>query len=168
MTKLALYQLAHQHRSLLQLQEADELPADMIRDTLEGIEGDIQTKAVAVAHVILNLQAAGDAILKAAERQKRRGDMLVKRSEQLKQYLLLNLQAVDIKKIHHEDFDIRRQANAPSVEIDDATQIPEEYMRAPPPPPKAPDKITIAAAFKSGLEVPGAHAVQGEHVRIVV
>lgn len=165
---LALYELASQYRSLKELQDADDVPPEVIADTLESLEGDIQDKCVAISHVILNLQAAGEAIVKAAQTREARGKSLLKRADMLKAYMLLHMQAVEISKVHHEDFDIRRQNSPKTVVIDDETRVPDEYWVQPDAPPKRIDKEKIADAYKAGLEVEGTHSFQGEHIRIAL
>jgi hypothetical protein len=165
---MKLYELTAQFKSLELLADAEDLPPDVIRDTLEGLEGDFDAKVVAVAKVILSLQHDAEGIEELAKRQAARAKRLADRAESLKAYLLANMQAIERKKIQSEFFDIRVQNNAPSVMVGDEKLIPEEYMRTPPPPPKVPDKTAIAEAHKAGLEVPGTHPLQGQHLRIAL
>lgn len=165
---LALYELASQYRSLKELQDADDVPPEVIADTLESLEGDIQDKIVAISHVILNIQSAGEAIINTAQAREARGKSLLKRADMLKAYMLLHMQAVEISKIHHEDFDIRRQNSPQTCVVDDETQVPEEYWVQPDAPPKYVDKVEVTKAHKAGIDVPGTHPFAGEHVRITL
>lgn len=166
---MKLYELVSQHRALEALESSDDLPPDVIRDTLEGLEGELRDKAVSVAHFCRNLESTADAIDEAAATMLARGTRLRARAQSLQQYLLLNMQAAGITKIDSPYFTLAIKKNPPSVVIDSENLIPAQYMRTPepPPPPKAaPDKVAIAAAIKAGKEVPGAHSSQGERLEI--
>jgi hypothetical protein len=164
-----LYELTGKYRSLELLEESDDLPAEVIRDTLEGLEGDIQEKATNVGLFVRNLDSVADSIDEAAEKMGRRAVKLRKRAQSLRDYLLLNMQACGISKIQSPYFTLSVRNNPPSVVVDNAEEIPEEYKRTPPPapPPVAvPDKAKIAKAIKNGEEVPGAHSEQGQRLEI--
>ena len=49
MSALKLYEIVRQHRELEQLADSGDVPAEVIRDTLEALEGDIEAKSVSVA-----------------------------------------------------------------------------------------------------------------------
>ena len=68
MNALALYQLSQNYVQALDfLTDPDiELPMDVINDTLEGLSGELEDKAVNVAKFMRNLEALTEAI-KAAE-----------------------------------------------------------------------------------------------------
>jgi hypothetical protein len=166
-----LYELVAQHRSLEALESSDDLPAETIRDTLEGLEGQLQEKAVSVAHFVRNLESTADAIDEAAEAMRMRGTRLRKRAQSLQDYLLFNMQAAGITKIDSPYFTLIVKKNPPTVVIDSENLIPAQYMRQPdpPPPPKpVPDKKAIGDAFKAGEDVPGAHTEQRERLEIKV
>lgn len=166
---MKLYELTAQYRSLEALESADDLPPEVIRDTLEGLTGEIQEKATNVALFIRNLESVADAIDSAAAKMRLRGERLRKRAQSLHEYLLLNMQATGITKVESPFFTLTVRKNPPSVVIDSEKLIPTEYMRTPtpPPPPQAvPDKDAIKRAIKSGIEVPGAHTEQRERLEI--
>lgn len=166
---MKLYELVQQHRSLEALESSDDLAPEVIRDTLEGLEGELRDKAISVGHFVRNLESTADAIDEAAEAMRMRGTRLRKRAQSLQDYLLFNLIAAGITKIDSPYFTLTVKKNPPSVVIDSENLIPAQYMRTPepPPPPKAaPDKTAIAAAIKAGNEVPGAHSTQGERLEI--
>jgi hypothetical protein len=49
MNPVALYELANGDRELLALADSGDIPIEVIRDTLVGLQGDIEVKAVQVA-----------------------------------------------------------------------------------------------------------------------
>jgi len=164
-----LYELTAQYRALDALESSDDLPPEVIRDTLEGLTGQLQEKATNVALFIRNLESTADAIDEAAETMRLRGTRLRKRAQSLQEYLLFHMQAAGITKVESPWFTLNVRANPPTVVIDSENLIPARYMRTPPPapPPKpAPDKKAIADAIKAGEEVPGAHSEQFQRLEI--
>jgi hypothetical protein len=164
-----LYELTEQYRSLEALGTSDDLPAEVIRDTLEGLEGQLQDKATNVALYIRNLESVATAIDEAATTMRLRGERLRKRAQSLNDYLLLNMQMSGITKIESPFFTLAVRNNPPTVVIDNEADIPDSYKRTPPPapPPVAvPDKKAIAEAIKAGEAVPGAHAETRQRLEI--
>lgn len=166
---MKLYELTAQYRSLEELESSDDLPPEVIRDTLEGLEGQLQDKATNVALFIRNLESAADAIDAAANTMRLRGERLRKRAQSLNEYLLFNMIGAGITKIESPFFTLQVKTNPPTVVIDMEGAIPPEYMTTPapaPPPPPRPDKSAIARAFKAGEEVPGCHLEQRQRLEI--
>lgn len=161
----ALYQLTGQYRGLLAL-DAEEVPEEAIRDTLEALTGDIQEKSTNVAAYCRNLEAAADAIDDAAKQMKERAGKVRKRAESIRAYLLHNMQACEISKIESPYFTLTVRKNPPAVTVFDADQIPADYMRQKPAPPPEPDKTAIKAALQAGSDVPGCKLEQGVRLEI--
>src|ERR1700676_4411982 len=114
-----LFEITDQYRRLLELEDSDDIPPEVIADTLEGLEGDFELKSAAVAKFILSLEASAEAITEAAKRQAARAARLQKRAESIRQYLLLQFQAVDFKKIETDDLVISRRRNPPALYVTD-------------------------------------------------
>lgn len=166
---MKLYELTAQFKSLELLESSEDLPPEVIRDTLEGLEGQLQDKATNVGLFIRNLESVADAIDTAAETMRLRGARLRKRAQSLQDYLLFNMQATGITKIESPYFTLAVKNNPPTVVIDSENLIPAEFMRTlppPPPPEPVPDKAAIARAIKAGVEVPGAHAESRQRLEI--
>lgn len=166
---MKLYELTAQFRDLEALASSDELPPEVIRDTLEGLQGQLQDKATNVALFIRNLESTADAIDEAAEGMRLRGERLRKRAQSLNEYLLFNMISAGISKVESPFFTLQVKTNPPTVVIDTEKLIPDMYMtkpEPPPPPPSKPDKKAIAAAFKAGEEVPGCHVEQRQRLEI--
>lgn len=166
MTGLALYELSAQLQELMTLTDSDELPAEVIRDTLEAVGGSFEDKAVAVAKMVLSLNANAANIADAAKAMAERSARIEKRSEQLKAYLLFHCQATKTKRIEWPDIVIRTQANPEAVVVTNELQVPEQYWRQPEPPPKQLDKAKIKDALKAGAVIDGCYLDKGEHLRI--
>lgn len=129
MSNLTLYELSDKYKSLEALAESDEVPAEVIRDTFEALEGELREKAVSVGHFIRNLESTADAIDEAAETMRLRGTRLRKRAQSLQAYLLFHLQSSGITKIDSPWFTLQVKKNPPTVVIDSENLIPARYMR---------------------------------------
>jgi hypothetical protein len=161
-----LFEITAQYRALLALEDSDDLPPEVIADTLEGLEGDFKAKAEAVAKFILSLEASAEAITAAAERQAARAGRLARRAESIRQYLLLQFQVVDFKKIETDDLVIARRNNPPAVCVVDEARVPAGYWVQPEPPPKHLDRKAIGDALKTGAAVEGCYLQVGERLDI--
>jgi hypothetical protein len=167
----ALYQLVEQYRSLEALDASEDLPAEVIQDTLEGLTGELTVKATNVAKFILNTEAMVEAIEQAADAMKERAQRIRRRSESIRNYLKINMQASGITKIEATEFVLSLKKNPPSVIVDDEAMIPDAFKVTPTPPPPPvprPDKAAIKKAIQSGLAVAGAHIEQHERLDIKI
>jgi len=95
----ALYQLVGQLRELEGLADSEDFPVDALRDTLEGLTGEIEAKSQNVAQFVLNLEASADAIARATAEMEKRRSLILKRAESVRQYLYSNMQASGITKV---------------------------------------------------------------------
>jgi hypothetical protein len=164
-----LFQLTDQYRALLRLDASEDLPAEVIQDTLEGLTGDLSVKATNVAKFILNVEAMADAVDAAGKAMKVRADRMRERADSIREYLRLNMQAADLTRIEAPEFVLSIRKNPPSVIVDDESLIPDDYKvtpEPPPPPQPRPDKKLIAKAIKDGYTVPGCRSEQGTRLEI--
>lgn len=158
----ALYKLADQYRGLLSL-DAEDVPEEVIRDTLEALAGDIHEKSMNVAAYCRNLESAADAIDGAAKQMKERAAKVRKRADSIRAYLLSNMQACEVTRIECPYFTISVKKNPPSVVVYDEAAIPDDLMAQPPP---HPDKARIKERIKSGKGVPGCKLESGVRLDI--
>jgi hypothetical protein len=166
MTNLALYELSDQYREALATLGDLDLDDQTIADTLEGLVGEIQEKATNVAMFCRNLEASAEAIKEAEAKMAARRKSIEARSAWLKSYLLANMQQTGITKIECPYFKISLRDNPAKVIIDDADQIPAQFLVVPVAPPPSPDKKAINDSIKSGVDVPGCHLEKGQRVEI--
>jgi hypothetical protein len=180
----SLYQIVEQYRSLETLDPSEDLPAEVILDTLEGLTGELTVKATNVARFILNIESMADAVDGAAKAMKLRAERMRDRAASIREYLRVNMRGAGIEKIEATEFVLALKKNPPKVVIDDESRIPEAFKAKPepPPPPVAtPDKKKIADALKAHAAlikalpdgepapttpVPGAHLEQAERLEI--
>jgi hypothetical protein len=166
-TMTALYSLTEQFRSLNALAESDEdIPEDVLRDTLEALGGELQLKAQNVARVVANQDAMAEAIENASKAMAVRAKRLRSRTDWLRNYLLVNMQAAGITRIESPELVVAVKKNPASVIVFDESAVPEEFMEQKPAPPPAPNKARIKAILATGDDVPGCRLEQRERVDI--
>ena len=151
----ALYTIADAYlQDVAKLQDLD-LDAQTIADTLEGLTGDLEVKATNVAMFVRNLESLAEQIKAAETTMSARRKAIEQRADNVREYLLTNMQRTGITKIESPYFRISVKQNPASVVITDETQIPAKYMRQPPVPAPVADKREILDALKFGEKVPG-------------
>ena len=163
---LKLYQITEQYKQIEALEDSDDLPPELIRDTLESLEGDFKDKSIAIGKFIRNLSAGAAAKESEAEQIYQAAVRLRKREESVKAWLLYNMQVTGINKIESPWFTLSIRKNPEAVKIADGALLPAEFMVVPEPPPPRPDKAAIKAALKLGVVIDGAWLEQGEHLSI--
>lgn len=162
----SLYELANEYRAVANSLADMDLPAEAVKDTLEGLSGALETKATNVAMVVRNLESTIAAIKDAEDKMQVRREALEKRTESIKEHLKENMIACSINVISCPYFVLKIQDNPPSVKIDNTESIPLEFMVQPKTPPPQPDKRLIAAAIKNGEHVPGTYLIHTKRLVI--
>lgn len=150
-----LYELAAEYRAAAEQLADLDLPPEVVADTLEGMAGDLQTKAQNVAMFVLSLDSTAAAIKQAEADMAARRKAIENRAERVRDYLLTAMQACDIQKIECPWFKLAVRQNPASVVIVEQSLIPAEFMRQPEPPLPAPDKKAIKDAIEAGQDVSG-------------
>lgn len=155
---LALYNIAHEHRRMVEALTNTQDDAQTIRDTIESESGPLEEKMQRVAYAPKILEAEADAIMAAATEMMARAEAKRKRAEHVREYLKTCMEVAGVTLIECPQFVIRLQKNPPKVEVWDEKQIPAKFWRLPEikPPEKMLDKKGIAEAIKKGETVPGA------------
>ncbi len=166
MTLPTLYEIRTDYLEALEaLSDPDlELPEEAIADTLEGLEGQLDEKAINVAAFMRHLEATAAAIKDAEERMARRRRAIEKRAADLKEYLKMNMEAAGITKIESPWFELAIRRNPPAVAITDPNRIPDEFTEEVT--TIKFDKSAIKGALKAGLDVPGARLLNGTRLAI--
>lgn len=162
----ALYELAHEYRAVAEQLADLDLPPDVVADTLEGLTGDLETKAQNVAMFIRSLEATAAQIKDAEAAMTARRKAIESRADNVRNYLLANMQACGIQKIECPWFKIAVRQNPAAVVITDAGAIPVNLYIYPEAPAPYPDKKGIKAAIEAGQDVPGARLVRGTRLEI--
>ena len=163
---LSLYQLSGDYLAVANKLADSDMPPEVIADTLEGLDGDLEEKCTNVALFVRNLEATAESIKAAEKQMAERRKAIEAKAESVRRYLKDNMQRTGITKIESPYFALALKKNPPSVVIDDPAAIPSDYMVTPPAPPPSPDKALIKKAIQDGFIVPGAHLEQGERLDI--
>lgn len=161
----ALYQLVAQYRELQQI-DAEEIPEEVLRDTLEALTGELEVKATNVAMFCQNLDTFAANCKEAAKRMNDRAAKIQRKADQVHSYLQAMLEAAGITKIETPEFTLAIKKNPPSLVVSESALIPDEFMVTPPAPASYADKQAIKAALKAGREIDGCRLEQGTRLEI--
>ena len=163
----ALYTVADRYLQDLEKLSDLDLPEEVVRDTIEGLQGDMQEKCTNVAAFIRNTEALAEQIKQAEATMAARRKALENRADRIRQYLLENMQRTGISKIESPWFKIALSKNPPSVVVDDEDTLKfahPEFVKVVT--TESLDKTAIKEAIKAGQIVEGARLVQADRVTI--
>jgi len=132
-----------------------DVPADAIRDTLDGMEGIFNDKAVSIVHVITNGGSDIDALDAEMARLAARKKQIQNAQLRLKSYLRENMEATGTTKITSPLFTITLAKGRDIAIVDKEEDLPDDYVTVKT--TIAPAKAVILKALKDGVDVPGAH-----------
>jgi carboxylesterase type B len=166
MTAISLYQIAADHRRMVESLLATDNDEQTIADTIEAESFPLEVKAQNVAYAIRTLEANAAAIKEAEKQMAERRKAMENRATHIKEYLKTCMEIAGVTKMECPHFALTIRSNPPSVEVYEPSLVPTQFMKTPEPPPPAPDKTAIKDAIKAGEEVPGAQLVQGKRLEI--
>lgn len=162
-----LYELATEFHAAAERLADIGLDEQTVADTLEGLEGDLKTKAANIARLIGHLDATADALIEVEKRKRKYREAIQARATRLRAYLLNSLKAGGIYRFDAGDVLLARRLNPPKVVIDDASLVPAPFWRFPEPPPPEIAKAEVKRALSADPDaVPGAHLEQSERLDI--
>ena len=162
---MTLYELTNDWLQLMTMLEegADE---DVINDTLEGLDYEIEDKAEGYAKVIRNIESDIAGLKAEIERMTDRKRVLENNITRMKNNLQAAMELTGKTKFKTDLFSFNVQSNPAAVVMDEQylENIPEEYLI--PQEPKL-DKKKLAADLKAGVDLEGiAHLEQSRSLRI--
>lgn len=166
MTALSLYQIAAEHRHMVEALMATDNDSQTIADTIEAESYPLEVKAQNVAYAIRNLESLAAQIKDAEKQMADRRKSIENRAQHIRDYLQTCMEVAGVSKIECPHFALKIKKNPPSVDVFEPGLIPAEFMRQPEPPLPVPDKIAIKEAIKAGRDVPGAMLVQDTKLEI--
>ena len=159
----SLYELTNDWLQLMDMLE-DGADEDVINDTLEGLDYEIEQKADGYARVIRNLEADAAGLKTEIDRMTDRKRVIENNITRLKKNLQEAMEMTGKVKFKTDLFSFNIQNNTPSVVIDNIDDIPIEYVVLQE--PKI-DKKKIAADIKAGVDLSYfAHLEQSRSLRI--
>ena len=157
-----LYELTGSFKELMEMVQDETMDQQMINDTLEGIEYEIEEKADSYAKLIKCLEGDVDAISKEIERLNNKKKTITGNISSIKKNLEKAMLVTGKTKFKTELFGFSIQKNPASVFIDQEENIPAEYWK----PQKAVLDKKALGAFLKDNDVEYAHLVQTESLRI--
>lgn len=133
---MKLYELTEQWNDVYSLMEDGETDEQVIQDTLEGIEGEIEDKADNYAKIIRNLQADAEALKAEEDRLNRRRKSVESHIQWLKDNLQANLEFIGKTKFRTNLFSFSVSKNGgkqPLSITENLDEIPGKFLIPQPP-----------------------------------
>ena len=153
---MTLRELTHDYMRVMDMIADPEIEPQVIADTLEGIAGEIETKADGYATIITEVKATIATLKQEEERLYGRRKMLEAKVDRMKTSLRDSMIAIDTKKIKTDLYSFTVKDNAESVVLADdldVNSIPMEYQKFAQP---TVDKTAVKEALQAGEKLPWA------------
>lgn len=158
-----LYELTGDFLQLLAMAEDENEDIEVILNTIEGVDYEIELKAEGYAKVIKELEARGES-LKKEERLSGRRKAIEGNIKRMKQTLQQSMEVTGKTKFKTELFSFNVQKNPESLVLDkDIEEIPKKYLI---PQPAKVDNETVKKLLKSGKALDFAHLSVSKSLRI--
>lgn len=162
----ALYELSDQYKSFMDMLYDGEADEQLIMDTLESIDGEIEDKADNYAKIIKMMLADAETLKNEEARLYVRRKSLEMRAQRMKDNLQANLEIIGKAKFKTAlfSFSVAKNGGKQPLEItENLGEIPGKYLI---PQPPVPDKEAIRQLLAE-KEVDWAHlAPYGKHLNI--
>lgn len=156
-----LYELTGQYLALMEI--AEEADPDILRDTLEALDGEIEEKADNCAKVIKNLEGQADALDKEIDRLQRKKSGINNSIKSIKSNLERSMLVTGKRKFKTLLFSFGIQKNPPTVSVINEAAIPENFWKQQDP---VLDKKALMVFIKENGPTEYAQLTQGESLRI--
>lgn len=134
-----------------------------LKDAITKAEGDFESRIDSACDAVMEFEGRAKARTREAERIRElaKADALVadKIREVLAEVMRERVESGLPKDFGTSKWRLQFRLNAPSVVISDESQVPAQFWYTPTPERKL-DRLGVAAALKSGVEVPWAHLQQ--------
>jgi hypothetical protein len=157
---MQLYKLTEEYAQAMAAMSDDGVDDQTIADTLEGLQGAIEDKALAVAAYLQNIKAESVAMKEAEGRIATRRKAIDNKVARMEDYLRVEMTKANLPKLTTPEFSVTVGKPGKSVDIIDVELIDDEYLTT---------KVTIMAdkkaikkALDAGQEVKGAQFIEGK------
>ena len=158
-----LYELTSDYLEILNMASDPEIPSDVITNTLEGINEEIELKAQNYAIVIKELQGKTEMIKSEEKRLSDKRKVIENNVKRIKENLYNSMKLTGKEKFKTMLFSFNIQKSPVKLIIDDIDLIPKKYYTILTP---QLNESLLKDDLKSGKKCKYAHLEQGEHVRI--
>lgn len=129
---MKLYELTGMYLQLMDMMEDPDIDPQLIQDSMESLDGDIETKAENIGMLIRNYEASFDAVGKEIRRLQAKKKSWENSIAKLKNYLKSSMIAMGKEKIRTNKFTFSVKSGSYSAVVDDMDQLPEEFRVAQP------------------------------------
>jgi hypothetical protein len=155
----SLFEITNEYVSAYEAMVGDpDLTDEDIKNTLDGLQGEIIKKSINVGVFIKNMESFVKQMEKAEQDIRERRRAMENRTEKLKEYLKNNMERCGIISINDSPlFSIRIKNCPPSVQIEEWATLPKEYINTKI--IEEPDKRMLADALKNGGAIEGVKLV---------
>jgi hypothetical protein len=159
-----LYMIGEEYQELLWLMAEGEIEESLFNEFIDDVSADFSKKSANVASFFLSLESQADEIKIAEQRMNARRKSLEKNAKKLRDYLLNQMQLINLKEISTPEFLIRIRNNPARVNIVSEALVPDGYkleevsIRL--------DKNAIKDSIKAGNPVPGAVLTQNQRLHV--
>lgn len=161
-----IYELTDQFRFLYEMAEDPETDQELLEETLEALEGELEYKADGYAKVMRQLEADAANLKLEEKRLAARRTACENNMKRMKQALQYAMEAAGKPKFKTDLFSFGIQKNPAAVvmDVNYIEDVPEEYLI--PQEPKI-DRTKLKEDLKAGKDLSGiAHLEQSESLRI--
>lgn len=157
----SLYELSAAYSELM---SRDDLSPEVLKDTVDSLDGAIEVKAQNSIAVFYQLEDYIEACKKREEQFKKWRQTAENKRDWLKEYWKNNMEQMGKPKIQTELGPISLRNCKESVNIIDRNKVPAVYVKTTI--TETVDKNMIYEDLKNGRQVPGAELVPGKYVKV--
>ncbi len=170
---MKLYELSAECEMMYQLLDDLEDNPELKQayaDTLEGLSGEFDEKAEAIAIIVKRFEAEAEAISQELRRMEERKKSKVRKAKCAREYLLSNMQLARRSKVETARAVISIRNNAESVQIEDSAAFlvwaekHDDTLLTYKPPEIS--KTAVKDAIRAGKQLPGASLVRTQTIQI--
>lgn len=160
-----IFNLSDDYMQILGMMDDPELDKQMLRDTMEGIEGALEDKFDNYVYVAKEMQAditALEQTIKELQERKNSKESNLKKMKEIMTLVMNTTGKVKFKTSLHSYW-VQKNPESVVIDTEDVREIPEDYLTFKEP---EPNKTAIKEAIKDGMDFQGlAHIEQTEGVR---
>lgn len=161
-----LFELSEDLLKLYEMATEPDIDAEVLQDTIDAVEGEIEIKADGYAKVLRQIDGDIASVKAEIDRLTARKKSMENSKERIKKALEMAMTATGKTKFKTELFSFGIQKNPASLKFAedfDITQLDEKYIKYLDP---EVDKAAVKDALKAGEEVAGCYLEQTESLRI--
>ena len=158
---MKLYEISECYNQLMKAAESGDITIDDIKDTLDAIHEDFNTKINNICKLMRNLEADEKAFKEEATRLSDCAKRAKEKREHLKEYIDETLKAMGLKNVETDLFKLSYRKSK-AVNITSFEALPDDFVKI----TTTIDKAGIKKALADGEEVAGAELVENMNLQI--